>query len=530
MSIKVRYTPELAKPKRVVLYLRVSTEEQVDNFSLGTQEEICKKEAQRKGFEIVSIFREEGKSAKTIVGRPQLLEMLDYCKKNRKVLSAILVYRLDRLSRQVGDYLYIKKKLAEYQISILSASEPTGNTPTDRFIETMFANFAQFDNDVRSERTKNGMRARFLSGLHTGVVPYGYLNENGYAIKNPQAFDKLKAAWDLMLTGTISCRGIADIMNEWGLGLTFKGVKYPFRNQTANRLFRNKFYMGILTSSRYPEEVQGQHIPMVTSEQFYKVQAILDGRNTNIHVPIVRHNKENPEFPLRRILKCSQCGMVFTGGWSKGRNCRYAYYVCRGRCGAPSVPEDKADEGVIAKLEDISLTPDGIKLLVAFLRTNYMKRISILQKKKTAADAELIKLYAMRQQLVEKNLAGVYSDEIFREQNAIIEDKIKDLHAMKDTSVINKYTLEETVTFIEEKFANLGATYDDDNSSLEEKKALLGSIFPAGMAWNYPGISNHDISPFYGAILAFTRHSAHLGEPAGDRTQDQEIKSLLLYR
>ena len=44
-----------------ILYLRVSTEEQVDNFSLGTQEEICRKEATRMGMKIVKIFREEGK-------------------------------------------------------------------------------------------------------------------------------------------------------------------------------------------------------------------------------------------------------------------------------------------------------------------------------------------------------------------------------------------------------------------------------------------------------------------------------------
>lgn len=67
-----------------ILYLRVSTEEQVDNFSLGTQEKICRKEVVRKGLKIIKIFREEGKSAKTIDGRPQLVEMLKYCRQNKK--------------------------------------------------------------------------------------------------------------------------------------------------------------------------------------------------------------------------------------------------------------------------------------------------------------------------------------------------------------------------------------------------------------------------------------------------------------
>ena len=145
--------------KKAVIYLRVSTEEQVDNFSLGTQEEICRKDATRKGYEIVKVFREEGKSAKTIIGRPTLLEMFEFCRINKRSLQAIFIYRLDRMSRQTADYLAIRKKLTDYGITLISATEPTGNSPTEKLIETMLAGVAQMDNDVRSERTKNGMRA-----------------------------------------------------------------------------------------------------------------------------------------------------------------------------------------------------------------------------------------------------------------------------------------------------------------------------------------------------------------------------------
>jgi len=86
--------------KKAVIYIRVSSEEQVENFSLGTQEEICRKDADRKGYEIDRVFREEGKSAKTITGRPELITMLDYLGKNKKTINALFVYRIDRLSRQ----------------------------------------------------------------------------------------------------------------------------------------------------------------------------------------------------------------------------------------------------------------------------------------------------------------------------------------------------------------------------------------------------------------------------------------------
>src|SRR5664280_430427 len=123
--------------------------------------------------------------------------MIDYCRKNKKEIKAVYVYRLDRLSRQTADYLALRKRFFDMGIALISASEPTGNSPTEKLLETVLASFAQHDNDVRSERTKNGMRARFLAGLITNHVPLGYLNNHGYALKDPETFDKVKKAWDL---------------------------------------------------------------------------------------------------------------------------------------------------------------------------------------------------------------------------------------------------------------------------------------------------------------------------------------------
>ena len=165
-----------ADGKKAVLYLRVSTEEQVDNFSLDTQEEICRKEADKRGYEITEVFREEGRSAKTITGRPVLIQLLEFCRKQKHRVQAVLVYRLDRVSRITADYLAIRKKLTENGVTIVSATEPTGDSPTEKLVETILAGFAQLDNDIRSERSRNGLKARFLSGMIvTGQVPLGYL-------------------------------------------------------------------------------------------------------------------------------------------------------------------------------------------------------------------------------------------------------------------------------------------------------------------------------------------------------------------
>src|SRR5690606_3374612 len=102
-------------------------------------------------------------------------------------------------------------------VTVVSATEPTGDTPTEKLVETILAGFAQLDNDIRGERARNGLKARFLSGLISGKPPLGYVLQGGFAVKDPETYDKVKAAWDLMETGTKSLSEIAKIMNEWGL-------------------------------------------------------------------------------------------------------------------------------------------------------------------------------------------------------------------------------------------------------------------------------------------------------------------------
>ena len=511
-------TPPLSKPSndkhKCVIYLRVSTEEQVDNYSLDTQSDICRKEAERRGLTVADTFREEGRSAKTIKERPTLIDMLDYCRKNKREIGAVIVYRLDRISRQTADYLAIRKKLAECDITLISASEPTGDTPTERFIETMLAGFAQMDNDVRGERARNGMRARFMSGLYNGAPPLGYLRINGYAAKDPETFSALQSAWELMATGTKSLRDIANMLDEQGIREKRKGhMETRLRKQTMSRIFRNKFYAGKVVSKKYGTEVEGQHPPMITEETFYRVQAVLDGRNFNTQITLAKRTHHNPDFPLRRIVHCGRCGQSFTGSWSKGKRSLYGYYFCFKRCQAKSnVPFSEIEPETSALLKKITLKPETAQLINAYIRRTFILRMSSLKQKRDQADIELKKVYETRQALIEKNLSGIYSDEIFKEQNKILEEKIAAIQAAKDETVIEKYNLEAITNFIQTKFTDLDKAFNE--ADLERKRVLVCSIYPEGLTWNYPGYSNTPMSPFYRCFLDIQDGKVPIG--AGD--------------
>lgn len=88
-----------------------------------------------------------------------------------------------------------------------------------------------------------------------------------------------------MATGTNSLKEMADLLNDNnGIRQRFARAKHIIRPQALSRMFRNKFYIGILTSDKYPEEIRGQHIPMVSEALFYRVQ-LMGETKILIYVP-----------------------------------------------------------------------------------------------------------------------------------------------------------------------------------------------------------------------------------------------------
>ena len=502
--------------KRAVIYLRVSTEEQVDNFSLSTQEEICCKEAEKKGYVITRVFREEGRSAKSISGRPVLIELLEFCRKKKNKVQGLFVYRLDRVSRQTSDYLAIRKRLAEAGTTIFSATEPTGDSPTEKLIETILAGFAQLDNDIRSERARNGLRARFLSGLPLNKPPLGYILKNGKVEKDLEVWDKMIDAWELMATGTKSLREMAKIMDSWNIGATYSGKKYTVRAQTVQRIFRSKFYIGIITSTKYPEEVQGQHQPMVSEAIFYKVQSILDGRNLT-KIPLSQRSSDNSDFPLKRIVRCQRCGTGLTAGWSKGRNAKYPYYRCGKACTGKSIKAVELESAVENLLKQITPKPETLNQFINSIVAIFNKRKTLLENREREIDKKVDEIRAKRKVLVAKNLEGLYSDEIYKEQAKILEDSLTRLQLLKEESRFDSYDINKLTDFLKTKLADLGKTYQESNPN--QIRVLLGSIFPSGLEWDYSGSLNHSISPIYQYILQKDTIGVPLSGVDGTRTR-----------
>src|SRR5436309_1938657 len=129
-----------------VIYVRVSTKEQTENLSLPTQLRACEEYCRRQAYEILERFH-EGESAKT-TDRSQLQNLLTFFRLNKGRVHFALRSHLQSLG-----------------ISLRSATEPIDDTSTGKPMEGVLAAFAQFDNDVRSDRTRAGMRPRWSSDV-----------------------------------------------------------------------------------------------------------------------------------------------------------------------------------------------------------------------------------------------------------------------------------------------------------------------------------------------------------------------------
>ncbi len=106
-----------------VIYCRVSSKEQVEGTSLESQQVACQEHARRNGIEITRVFVERGESAK-FADRTQLLELLEFCSHPENAVRVLLVWKIDRLARNVGDHFNIKANLLKQNVRVVSVTEP----------------------------------------------------------------------------------------------------------------------------------------------------------------------------------------------------------------------------------------------------------------------------------------------------------------------------------------------------------------------------------------------------------------------
>lgn len=476
---------------KAVGYIRVSSEEQVKNFSLANQEEYIRKHANEQDCELIKVFRDEGESAKT-TERPGLLLMLEFCRQKKNGVAAVFIYKIDRLSRSTSDYLGLRQHLSKSGIKIVSCTEPTGDKPENEFIETILAAAGRYDNAVKGLRSRDGMRKCLESGRPPHLPAYGYKNAedeagNRIIVRDPDRFAKVSKLWQEMLKGVYTLKDVAKMSKKIGLkGRRGGGLGTQF----FSKVFRNKFYMGVIISHAFGQDFQGNYEPMVTPNEFAKVQLILDGRARTAGLI---QRRSNPDFPLRKFVLCAKCGRPLTGGWAQGRSKKYPYYWCIKH--RRSYPKKRIEEQFVELLEKVAPKPRFVDLFTEIFKEVWHNRHHDLEENAKLIKQEIEKLEELKQTLIDKNLKGIYSDELFKQQAPRLEEEILVKKSSLSETKMEQVDIDILTNFAKFFMTNLVRVWQ--TADLEGRLKFQKAVFPEGLKYDKTGFQTATLAlPF----------------------------------
>ena len=294
-----------------VIYTRVSSKEQMDtNQSLEWQKKYCVEYAIKNKLNIQGYFGGTYESAKSDE-RKEFTRMLKFVKSSKEKISYILVYSLDRFSRTGDSAIYISGELKKTGVNIMAVTQPIDtNSHAGALQQNIQFIFSKYDNDLRRQKTIDGMREKLLRGEWIGNAPTGYsfvkgavtqtiiINEKGEAMK--QAF-----MW----------RANGMTYDQIVAKLKPLGITMP--KQTLTDIFRNPFYCGFMSHNLLNGEViKGKHPALVDEDLFLRANEL---KKTDGY----KSNKANDNLPLKVFVKDADTNAPFTGYLVKKKGLYY---------------------------------------------------------------------------------------------------------------------------------------------------------------------------------------------------------------
>ncbi len=464
---------ETQQAKKAVIYCRVSTKEQVEEGnSLVTQEKNCREYAKKNGYEIAALFIEQGESAKT-ADRTELKKLMGFCAIKKNGISAIIAYKIDRISRNTDDYSQIRILLKRYGVEIKSTSEFFEDNPAGRFMENIIANVAQFDNDVRAERCIGGMRDAVREGRYVWMAPYGYSNirVDGKSTITPNHFAPLvtKAFEEIGLNicpaenirKKIVAKGLVNVIGK------------PVSKSLFYRMLRNKVYTGWVT--QFGETHKGTFDALISEELFNRVQWVLSSKREKNK----KYTTDNPDFPLRRFYIHPK-GEMLTGCWSQGRVKKYPYYLFHKQ--KINIRKEILETEFKQLLNRYQIDINNFEMLLKHIKTRLNKGLENKKQDSEYLKTKVIDLKARQTLILDKNIEGVISNELCKEKIAEIDNEIYQIN--QAISIIPKTTINygALLEIIRNILKNPGEVWE--KADFKNKIKLQWFYFPQGVIFD----------------------------------------------
>ena len=363
----------------VVLYMRYSSDHQTEQ-SIEGQERVCTDFCTRNNYNIIDRYIDRATSAyKNVDKRLEFQRMIkDSAKGN---FDAVVVYKLDRFSRNRFESATYKNKLKINNVKLISATEAISDNPEGILLESVLEGLAEFYSKELSQKVKRGMTESALKCNSTGGhIPLGYKIENKKYVIDETTAPIVREAFKMYAEG----KSIVEIINTFN-NRGYKSSKgSSFNKSSFGRMFANKKYIGTF---KYDGEEIEDAIPAIIDKETFEMA---NSRIDKIKQAPAR-GKAKVDYLLTGKVFCGHCKEPMRGNSGIGASSKtYNYYVCAGRqkkkCTKENENKEFLENAVIQDTYEI-LTPDIIDKIAD---------IAVEESKKEASEHSKITFYEDR--------------------------------------------------------------------------------------------------------------------------------------
>jgi site-specific DNA recombinase len=301
---------------KAALYIRVSTQDQIENYSIESQRERLEAYCKSKGWEIYDVYIDPGYTGSN-TKRPALQRLIS----DLKNIDVVVVYKLDRLSRSQRDTLeLIEDHFLKNDVDFVSLTETLDtSTPFGKAMIGILSVFAQLERETIAERMRMGHIKRAEEGkrgMGGNYDPAGYERKEGELVIKPDEAFHIQKTFDLY----------EQFHSITKVQAALKDLEFQvWRFRRYNDILRNKLYCGYVSFAG--AWYKGKHDAIISEEQFNRVQFLLSRHKGN------NSNKAKQSL-LSGLLVCGCCGENYVTYQSRDKVIKekyYRYYQCRAR-------------------------------------------------------------------------------------------------------------------------------------------------------------------------------------------------------
>lgn len=429
---------------KYIIYARRSSEDKSKQIqSIPSQIEWATTLAKSRKIEVIKNFSDV-KSGKAPYVREGFKEMMEFVHQSKASLG-ILCWKIDRLARNPIDEGALKYAFMQGKIKHILASDREFREGENQILMGVeFGAATQYSINL-SKDVRRGMKDKVNKGWKPGTANLGYRNDyfgmkgDKKIFRDEERWLKVQALWRLLLTGAHTVTTVVNVANDELQLRTQKGRKLS--TSTAYRVFTNIFYAGCFEWNG--ELKQGSHEPMITLEEFDKVQEIL-GKNG-------KPRKSKHEHIYTGCIRCKECGCMITAEPPKkkvnpktGKVHTYNYLRCSKKrkdmkCSQKYILVGNLEQQIVNVLQAVKISPFFYEWAIKELQKQNKDEMKQFAQKRGYLLRDIEDNEGMIETLTEKLLKGIIDDETYKkskqnftEQRIHLQSLLKKYDAQKD--------------------------------------------------------------------------------------------------